>query len=296
MRFGRFFVNLLRLYTNRDIKKRKKEFPPYGKHEELIDVPFIKDGKKRHMMDVIYGDKPKKKCCIIDIHGGSYICCAHIDQYRVADYYASKGYDFVSADYIVNDGHRSMKDIFDDLYACFMYVFAHLKELKLEGNDFVIMGDSAGGHLALTMSQLMCDKEYAKEMGYEFPEDIKIKACLVNCPVYDFVHLGDKTMTKSGMKRMFGTTTPEMFVQVSPKEHMDSLTIPLFLSTCKKDFLRNESIKLAVDMKDRPNKFQYIDLRSDTAGHVHNIINPFDDDGVYINDEMIKFIEESRKM
>ena len=297
MKFGRLTVNALRYYTVKDTAKRRKINPPYGKHEELIDIPFINDGEYHHKIDVIYGDKPKKKCCIIDIHGGAYIACGHIDQYHFGSYFAKKGYDWVSCDYIVNDGTRSIKDMFDDLYACFLYIFSHLKELKLEDDDFVITGDSAGGHMALTMAELMCDKEYAKKVGYEFP-DVKIKACLVNCPVYDFVHIGDNSLTNSGKKRMFGETYKDkkLFELFSPRHNIKSLTCPLFVSTGKKDFLRAESLKVPDDMKGRDNLFQFIDLYVDKAVHVHNVVNPLEEEGVYINDQMVDFIEKARNL
>ena len=296
MKIGRLVINILKLNTIKSTNKRRKLYPPYGKYEERIDIPYIDDGHYNHKFDVIYGAGEKKKCCIIDIHGGSYIVGGHIDQYAFGDYFLRLGYDFVSLDYISNDGDRSIKDMFDDLYHNLTYLFSHLKELKLDEDDFIITGDSAGGHMALTLAQALTHKEYANKLGYKFP-DVPLKGCMVNCPVYDFVHLGDNNLTKSGMKRLFGPryNDKDLFVLLSPKENKELLTFPLFVSTCKKDFLRGEALKIKSDVEGINPLFRFKDIDSDTAGHVHNVLHPFRPEGDEVNKAMVEFIEECQK-
>ncbi len=299
MKIGHLVVNLLKHNSYKSALKRRKMYPPYGKYGELIDVPYIDDGNYHHKFDVVYGSGEKKNICIIDIHGGSYIFGEHIDQYVFADYFARYGYDFISADYIPNNGKRSTKDIFDDLYQLFQYIFSHLKELKLENDKFVITGDSAGGHLALSFAEAMCDKEYAKELGYEFPEGFKLYACLANCPVYDYVNISKDHLLRSGQKRLFGPEykDEEKFKLLCPKVHIDSLTCPTFVSTCSQDFLRGHSLDIANDMKDRDVPFELMDLYSETKGiaHVHNVLHPFKKESAEVNDAMIRFIEKNVK-
>ena len=297
MRVGKLIVNLLKHNSYKSALKRREMYKPYGKYEELIDVPYIDDGNYWHKFDLMYGKGEKKNCCIIDIHGGSYIFGEHIDQYVFGEYFLKEGYDFISADYIPNDGNRSTKDIFDDLYQMLLYISSHLKELKLENDVFVITGDSAGGHLAISFMEAMDDDNYAKELGYTFPENIKAKACLANCPVYDFVNLPRKHLLKSGMKRMFGPTYKDVdsFKLLDPKTHLNSLKSPIFLSTCKKDFLRAHPLEMVNDLKDKKVIYELVDINSDEkgVGHVHNVLHPFRKESAEVNDAMLKFIERA---
>ena len=297
IKIGRLVVNILKHNSYRSALKRREMYKPYGKYEELIDVPYIDDGKYNHKFDIMYGTGEKKNCCIIDIHGGSYIFGEHIDQYVFGEYFLKHGYDFISADYVPNNGKRSTKDLLDDLYDMLLYVLDHRKELKLENDVFVITGDSAGGHLSLTLCEAIDDKEYAKELGYEFPDDFVVKACLVNCPVYNFIALPDGHLLRSGKKRMFGPSykDPQLFKLLDPKTHIDSLKMPLFVSTCKQDFLRMHALDIANDMRGRDIDFQIVDIDSDEKGiaHVHNVLHPFKKESAEVNDAMLEFMNKA---
>lgn len=300
MKLGRFVVNVLKWNSYRSTLKRRKLYPIYtGKYDERIDIPYIDDGDHHHKFDVLLAKENRKNCVIIDIHGGSYIFGEHMDQYAFGDYFLKEGYDFISADYIPSDGkNRGFKEIFDDLYAFLKYVFSHQKELGIEGEDVVITGDSAGGHMALTLSELLCDKEYAKEVGYDMP-NVKLVACLPNCPVYDFVNMSEGQLARSGQKRILGPKYNDKFLLAlyCPRTHIDSLKCPTFVSTCKRDFLREHSLLLYKELQARGVESQIVDLDTDdkTTGHVHNVLHPFRPFAVIVNDAMIEFIEKARK-
>ena len=137
-----------------------------------------------------------------------------------------------------------------------------------------------------------------KEAGYEMPE-IKLVACMPNCPVYDFVHISDGQLTNSGKKRLFGSGYKDqtMFELFCPKTHIDSLTCPTFVSTCKRDFLRAHSRELYKDLQERGIMSEIVDLETDdkTTGHVHNVLHPFRPFAEIINHAMVEFIEKARK-
>lgn len=297
MKLNRLIVNILKINSYKGAVKRRKKYPPYGQFKkERINVPYIDDGNPQHTFDVIYAEENRKNCCIFDIHGGSYIFGEHMDNYIFAAEFVKEGYDVVTVDYEPNNGKMSTRDLISDVVKCLNYVFKHAKELELDQDCFAITGDSAGGHFALTLSQLILDKEYAKEAGFEFPE-VNMIACLANCPVYDFVNIAKGNLSKSGAKRLFGPEYNDIkaFELFSPKVHIDSLTCPLFVSTCKKDFLKGESYHLKKDMEGRPNIFKFIDLDEEDTGHVHNVLHPEHPLGHLINMEMVKFLDDLLK-
>ena len=293
MKIGRFIVNILKIHSLNGNKKRRKNYPPHGLFEERINVPYMNDDNTQHSFDIYYSKENRKNCCIIDIHGGSYIFGEHKDNYPFAVPFVKEGFDFVNIDYVPNNGKTSTKDILDQCAACLNYVFSHQKELNIEGDSFAITGDSAGGHLALSMAEAICDKEYAKELGYEFP-DIKLVAVLANCPVYDFVHVGDGSLSSSGMKRLFGPAYKDKktFELICPKTHFASLKCPVFVSTCSQDFLRWHSLNLKEDLEKNNHNHQFIDITSDEkcVGHVHNVLHPEHKLAIEVNNAMMEFI------
>ena len=202
-----------------------------------------------------------------------------------------KGFDFFTPDYAPNNGKRDTFDLISDLVKCINHFFDHLEEYDLQGDSFFLMGDSAGGHFALLLAELFESKELQKQLGLILP-DIKIKGVLINCPVYDFEHIAD-SLSKGAAKMMFGEGyTLEKMKMLSPKEYIDLLKIPVFLSTCKNDFLRKESLMLKDDLTERGNPPTFIDIYSNktNVAHVHNLVYPELHESKYVNKAMADFM------
>ena len=299
MKIGRFIVNILKRNSYKSTLKRRKIYPPHGVFKERINVPYIDDGNLQHSFDIYYANKENKKNCLIfDIHGGAYIFGEHQDNYSFAYVFVEQGYDVVTVDYEPNDGTLDTKDLVDDVVKCINYVLNHKEELDIDYDCVALTGDSAGGHFALLLSELLLDKDYAKYLGYQFPKT-NLVACLVNCPVYNFAHIGDGSLSRSGMKRMFGPNYKDLksLEDLCPKVHLESLTCPVFTSTCKQEFLRAQSFMLQDDMKKKGNVFELVDINSDEKGigHVHNVLHPEHPLGKKVNDAMMNFLEKVRK-
>ena len=84
----------------------------------------------------------------------------------------------------------------------------------------------------------------------------------------------------------------EHLKKLSPKTYISSINIPLFLSTCKHDFIRNESMLLNEDMKDKKN-YVFLDIDSDdkNVDHVHNITKPQLEESKKVNNAMARFLD-----
>ena len=296
MKFGRFVVELLKvrlLYYNHVRRKRYKDC-----FEEAfkLNEPFIDDDNINHQMDIFLADQTNRNnICVIDIHGGAYIFGKHKDNIQFAYKLYENGFDVIAIDYVPNDGKRYTKDSIDDCFACIKYIFNNLEKYHLENDKFVITGDSAGGHFALLLAEAADDEEFAKQLGYDFT-NIKFDVVLVNCPVYDFVNIGNDMLTKSGKRRLFGLDAFDNSSRalVSPKEHFNSLKTPIFVSTCKKDFLRAESMMLKEELNNYKYPSRVIDIDSDNkwVDHVHNVLRPHLEESIQVNNEMMDFIYE----
>ena len=293
MKLNRLFLNIVRKTVLKDVARRRKLYPPHGLYTEFLNIPFIDDGLINHQYAVYLAKERHKKCCVIDVHGGSYMFCDHTDNYYIATKFLDRGFDFVTIDYLPNDGNRDTFDLVDDCVKCINHLFTHLKDYDLERDSFFLMGDSAGGHFALLLTELFNNKKLQDELNLHLP-DIKIKGVLVNSPVYDFANTGKDNLTKGAMKRMFGKNySLEKMEKLSPKTYIDSLIkTPVFLSTCKNDFLRFEPLKLKHDLEERNAQLKFIDMYTNQPNvvHVHNVIYPEMYESKYVNHAMVDFM------
>lgn len=294
MTFNRFIINFLKVKLTIDNYKRRKRYKTIDSYEHKLDVPFIDDKYINHKFDLFFAKEKRSNICVIDIHGGAYILGQHRDNFVFGEALLNMGYDFISLDYLPNNGKRDTLDLINDIYKGLRYVFDHLKELGLENDKFVIAGDSAGGHFALLFAELISNPKLAKEK-FDFDlEDIDISSVIVNCPVYDFINI-TVGLTNGASKRMLGPKyfDKDSLALVSPKTYIEELKIPLFLSTCKLDFIRPHSLGLKEDL-DRFNlKHTFLDIDSDNkkVDHVHNVIRPYLEESKMVNEAIDKFIK-----
>ena len=295
MKVGKFAVNFLAKQLVRGNAIRRKQFPSLNDFDGMIDVPYIVDGIKHHQFDIFYAAKENRKnICIIDIHGGAYVFGEHRDNYIFGYEFLKKGFDFVAIDYIPNNGKRNVKSSIDDCVRCINHIFKHLEELKLENDKFIIAGDSAGGHFALLIAEAIDNKEVAEILNYEFLDNVKFELALLNCPVYDFANVGKDMLKPSGKKRMFGPNYKDesSLNLISPRTYIGNFKKPFFVSTCTKDFLRNESLLLKEDGEKYQLNMTFVDIKSNAKGveHVHNVVRPSLKDSIKVNNAMEDFV------
>ena len=297
MKVNRIALSALVLYFKITIPKRRKGFPPLGVYKEFLDVPYMNDKNIHHKYDVFIAGDNRKHVCILDVHGGSYLFSEHRDNYAFGFKFLEQGFDFIALDYLPNNGRRDTKDLVSDCILNLNHIFEHLKDYDLENDQFVIMGDSAGGHFALLLAEIMTNKELQKSLGFNL-HDFNLKGVLLNCPVYDFEFTGVGALTRGGMKRMFGKHySLEKMRLMSPREYIQDFKLPLFLSTCKLDFIRHESMKLNEDMSKKENKYVFVDIDSDKekVDHVHNVVRPSLEESIQVNQAMFDFIDSVTK-
>ena len=297
MKVGRTIVNLLAKRLVKGNKKRRDAFKGLDDFDCFLDVPFIDDGLNNHKFDIFYAkEENRKNICLLDIHGGSYIFGEHRDNFIFGYEFLKEGYDFVSIDYLPNNGKKDTKESIDDCYKCIKYIFDNLEKYNLKNDKFVITGDSAGGHFALLLMAASCSKELAKKLEYDFT-GITFEMVMVNCPVYDFVNVGRNLLSNSGLKRLFGPNYTDFHKSsiISPCTHLSLIDKPIFVSTCKRDFLRDQSMMLKDDAEKYGLKLTFVDIYSNDklVDHVHNVIRPRLEESVEVNQKMMKFIDNN---
>lgn len=300
MKIGRLVVEILKFRIVRINMRKRKKFVGLNDYAFKLDEPYIDDGSINHKMDIFLAPKENRNgVCVIDIHGGAYILSEHRDNFPFAYKFVEKGFDFITVDYLPNNGKRNTKDSIDDIYQCIKYIFEHLKDYHLENDRFIIAGDSAGGHFALLLTEAMNDPSLADKLGYDL-KNINFEVCLVNCPVFDFANIGKDYLNKSGLTRLFGKNYNDLQARqlICPKYNFKSLKTPLFVSTCRQDFLRNESMMLKECLENSSLTYKFIDIDSTKKkiDHVHNVLRPNLEESIQINSSMMDFVYEIMKI
>lgn len=300
MKIGKFVINLLRVKVTKENKAKVNKQIIEEKYSPRLNIPYIADNNYHHQFDLFFSpNKNKKNTLVIDIHGGAYVMGDRKENYKFGTVFLDAGFDFIATDYIVNDGKRDTYDLIKDNVDCISYILTHLKELGLkEDVNIFLTGDSAGGHLAMTVAELFLDKEYAKEAGFNDLPIMNLKGVMVNCTVYNYAPLGKLSLSKGGMKRMFGPEALDMKKRelVCPNTHISSLSVPLFASTCRNDFLRkDESLVLKRKMEEiKKSDFTWLDIdeKDKHIAHVHNILDIIHPRSQEVNNAMIKFMND----
>ena len=295
MKIGRVGMEFLKTYLTISNKKAFKNHPSRQEFRSRINIPYIDDDSEYHTYDVYLADESNRKhCCVLDIHGGSYIFGTHRYNYPYAYYLLKAGFDVVLLDYAPNDGRRDIYDLLCDVCTNLKHLKKHLEEYDLDKDCFVISGDSAGGHIALLMSTAMQCPDVASITKLDI-EEFDIRATILSCPVYDFAGLPHGALKSSALERMLGPNYNDIrHLQLySGRTYINQHRLPLFVSTSNHDFLRSESLMLAREVAGK-NNFVFMDIQTENkeASHVHNVTKIELKESIEVNDAIIRFVDD----
>ena len=294
MKFGSFAVSLLVKSQNKAEEKRRKQFPKEVDAEKRFDIPYIDDGNDYHKLDVFLAKNNRNNIAIVDVHGGSYIFGSRRNNHYFASKFVSKGFDFVCVDYIPNTSDRGTDSMLKDVADCLGFIASNKDKLGLSEDKFVLLGDSAGGHVALFMQELSESKTVEEKIGFGV-NGFSSYAVALNCTVYDYKEIvKPKNLRKSGRRRMFGPDfdNEEFLDKYSPRTWINEVKAPIFASTCTRDFLRLQTLTLKDDLsKLGKEDVEILDIESTerSISHVHNLILPDVEESRKVNDSVAVF-------
>lgn len=260
--------------------------------ENRIGLPYVENGTPRQVLDIYYADKAvRKDAVLIDIHGGFYVGGDRRNNRLFASVFLKEGFDVVLVEYRLNDGELDVSDELGDCAASLDYLTIHADELGLNKDRMFVTGDSAGGHIALYLA------EGAESRSLPIhPEHFTAKGVLLNCPAYDFASFGSMSggFTEDAMIWVIGPRYKDRdwLESVSPRTFISSYSGPLFVSTCTRDFIRDQALILKADCDESGRRLEFVDIASDkrAVGHVHNVTDPELPESLSVNHRMVEFM------
>lgn len=199
------------------------------------DIPYLKNGHERQVLDIYTPDKPsdKKLPVMFWIHGGGWQVGDKSDVALKPKVLTERGFVFVSTNYRLLP-HVDMDTLIRDVAASLGWVHRNIANHGGDPNRIFVGGHSAGAQLAA----LICiDDRYLKEQGVSFEA---LKGCVpVDGDTYDIPKIimtaehrqalyGGKMFT-FGHRQKFGND-PEKHVDFSAVTHVaKGKGIPPFL-------------------------------------------------------------------
>lgn len=242
---------------------------------------------------------------IIDIHGGGWICGDKDTNNNFNYHLALGGYNVSSLSYRTIDRctiKEQIKDIFDYLHL----IKDNSDKLGISLNDVTLMGDSAGGQLAL-LTYCINQSDKLQKIFSVTHVDIFVKCLVLNHSVCFIDKAGylpnnpivSKFIAVPELQRMiYGKkfTKDEIYLNsFSPIQYIRKETIlpPVLLITSQGDSVFNyQTLELYDYLITTGKTCELYFEKSQQAEHVFNIANPSSEEGKKCNDYILKYLRK----
>ncbi len=280
-----------------DAKRIASQTEPEGL-EQFIDIPYIDDGERGHLLDIYYPQGTTEKLpVIIDIHGGGWMYgYKEINKYFCLKL-AQKGFLVASINYRLA-GDVLFEDQICDIFSALKWLGENFKHYPADMDNIFLAGDSAGGHFACVTTAINLNKDMQKDfsvdyIGYDF------KAVAAICPAVDLL----------SPNPVMNITVPVLLGENSRKspyrKYLDVSKIvsaefpPYYILTASGDFLRTQAYKLRNILGNLGVEYRFRDFTDKLDGknltHVFNVVNPFSKYGDEANEEIASFFKNRAK-
>lgn len=278
----KFSLHLICSFLTKGDKKRLKELKVDPLCKTIRDISYINDNKREHLFDIHFPIKEVDNGkTIIDIHGGGYMYGYKENNYYFCQEFAKKGYKVFSVNYSLSNSKINVIDVMNELVTAINFIVENKDEFNIDINNIYIMGDSAGGHLALLLALVINYKEVRESLNISFKHKFNIKKVITSSPVYDYSSLCEqmrKTATKRALKFLVGKEAlydknyPLICCPRTWMNKIKDINFDIFVSTCKEDFLKSHSLMLKEDFKDKVTI--YYPITSYKLEHIFPIVKP----------------------
>lgn len=276
-----------------DAKRIASQTEPKGL-EQFLDIPYIDDGEKAHLLDIYYPQGTTEKLpVIIDIHGGGWMYgYKEINKYFCLKL-AQKGFLVASINYRLA-GDVLFDDQIRDIFAALKWLGNNLKDYPADMDNIFLAGDSAGGHFACVTTAVNLNKDMQKDFGVDYI-GYDFKAVAAICPAVDL--LSPNFIMNVNVPVLLGKNSRK-----SPyRKYLDVNKIatkqfpPFYILTASGDFLRAQAYKLKKIFDNLGVEYRFRDFTDKLNGknlqHVFNVVDPFSVYGDEANEEISNFFK-----
>ncbi|HKL73959.1 MAG TPA: alpha/beta hydrolase [Clostridia bacterium] len=281
--------------TGKFDKIRLDKQPTPENVNEQNDIPYLDDGHKYHMLDVYRPSGARGKLPVImDIHGGGWYYGDKELNKKFCMHLAALGFAVVNISYRLAPEVTYNKQL-DDCFAALNWIEKNAESYELDANNIFLVGDSAGGHLASLMANIMASEKLQEV--FNLKTNLKIKAIGFICPAFDITKASKipfsgilylRAIFGKGYKRSKYFSYADFTANISEKMP------PSFIISCYGDFLKKTVLSGYGKMKQKGVEcelhFYETPTNSGNAlGHVFNVSQPLWQESIEANKKMIEF-------
>lgn len=197
--------------------------------------------EKWNLLDVYLPRKRGKKVpTIISIHGGGWVYGTKETYQFFGLSLAKNGFAFVNFNYQLAPEVEFPGEL-DDVNRAMHWVAKHGSEYHLDLDNIFIIGDSAGGQMAMQYLTILTNDDFRQKFGYEKPNFI-VRAAAINCGAA-FLNLPG--MIDGAPQAYFTDNVLETKKDMLETEEYITQDIPpLLLTTANQDFIRDCTVRL----------------------------------------------------
>lgn len=197
--------------------------------------------EKWNLLDVYLPRKRGKKVpTIISIHGGGWVYGTKETYQFFGLSLAKNGFAFVNFNYQLAPEVEFPSEL-DDINRAMHWVAKHGSEYHLDLDNIFIIGDSAGGQMAMQYLTILTNDGFRQKFGYEKPNFI-VRAAAINCGAA-FLNLPG--MIEGAPQAYFTDNVLETKKDMLETEEYITQDIPpLLLTTANQDFIRDCTVRL----------------------------------------------------
>ena len=199
---------------------------------------------------------------VLNIHGGGWNHGEKESQSGFGSFFKN-GYAVANVEYRLVDVAPAPAAI-EDVRCALIYLYNNAKTLNIDTTKIVIMGGSAGGHLALMAGLLGNNTIYDADCTYE--GELKIAAIINKYGVTDLVPLNKKKSAKNWLGK--GYLNEEFTKSVSPLYYVTKDSPPVFIVHGDADPIvpYSQSVKLYKALKDNNVNAEFLTIPNGKHG------------------------------
>jgi acetyl esterase/lipase len=254
------------------------------KKVEYTTYTFSQEGGENLTLD-FYPAPGRKAPCIVSIHGGGWDSGDSQQLAELNSYFAGKGYAVASVNYRLAPRHIYPAQM-DDIKEAFGFLKKNALELGIDSSQFILMGRSAGGQLALQAAYTFHDPSVRGVIAFYAPADMVWGYSIPGNPWIMDSRLVLGNYIGAGCDLM-----PEKYVAASPVEQVNSTCPPTLMLHGQADVLVSfqHSIRLRKKLEEHGVRNLLVDLPWATHGYDFNCAGPSAQVSIYAIDWFLRF-------
>ena len=202
-----------------------------SKTDNVFDLYFPRASKKAKLPVIIY------------VHGGGYVSGNKKYNQKFCNEYARHDFAVACINYRKINTETEFIDSLSDVYSAILYIQNFAKDMPfLDVDNLILMGDSAGGHLASLIACVNASDKLRKLYGYA--HKLNIKACVFHSSVFEIFKFRFLP-TPNSIKQLFLNNNEFKlhYRLTSTLQLMNSDFPPCVCVSSKFDPLRNQTVQ-----------------------------------------------------